>query len=426
MYQRRIQTDTKSTNGPTVPSSSITSQISTTSAVPSRVSIYCMRDRVILNKMTNIMSKLAPDTETEVTSRLHQEIPAVKIDGYLSYSLYIAFQNFIHLNSIYLFLYYAVFWLGSTGFKSETIRSVVTLEKTLYEETQLIELFHQKYENLSASVHTKQIESKIYFTLVALSIFEVITAFLWTIKRKLSLLIPRYVKIHCYIGKLLIISIIIIYTSLIGWILYQTIVTKKFSQFIGFGIVGHIIILFILDKPNLFQENPHRISKSCLATRQINRNSTSSSSTSSINTNALGRHPNRSLSSIQNRKINMLIQSSSSSSSSLLSSSLPISSNSSWSRWSSVMEDRIAIHQCSSIYAQVREEADKIWPIIIRRLMIIIYRTISSCYLFDVIPIQTLGTLKLIHKCREFLSNIDLKSTSIITDYENTSTFLFL
>ena len=63
--------------------------------------------------MTKIMSKLAPDTETEVTSRLHQEIPAIKLDGHLIYSLYHTVQNLIHLNCIYILLYHAVFWLDS-------------------------------------------------------------------------------------------------------------------------------------------------------------------------------------------------------------------------------------------------------------------------------------------------------------------------
>ncbi|CAF2403495.1 unnamed protein product [Rotaria sp. Silwood2] len=378
MHHRRSQGDIKSTSSINGLSSSMstTNNFSSTSTT-GRVSIYSMRERVILNKMTNIMGKLAPDTETEVTGRLHQEIPAIKLDGHLIYCLYTALQNLIHLNAIYILLYHAAFWLSSNDSHKETIFSSKILEQTNDEQTHFITVSNNYYSIATKSINTDLINIYIYMSLVAIGSFEVIITFIWTIRKKLPYLIQRNQKLRNRLNKLLILMLILIYIAFITWILFHTFITHQLTLTFLILVFGHLVILTFLDKPNLFQRSPDNLSKQSTIARKQQRHSTSSSSTSSIATSILARPSHRSSTSMLPRKINPVVSSSASSSDLI-----------SWSRWSSVIEEKIEIHECSTFYAQARREADDLWPIVARRIILNFYRTFASFILFDLIPIK--------------------------------------
>jgi hypothetical protein len=374
MHHRRSQGDSKSTSS----ISSTLSSMPTTTNVPTtgRVSIYSMRERVILNKMTRMMGKLAPDTETEVTSRLHQEIPAIRVDGHLTYCLYITLQNLIHLNAIYILLYHAVFWFDSNTLHKEILKSSQILDQTEYEQTHFLTFSTNYYSIKRKSINIDLINKYIYISLIGMSTIELISAFLWTIKKKLPYLIQRNQKLKYRLNKFLIGIIVLIYCIFLIWLLFHTFITHQLTLIFFFLIFGHLIFLTFLDKPNLFQESPHNSLKQSTGSRKQYRNSTSSSSTSSIVTTTLNRLSYRSSTSTQPRKINPIINPTT-----LIS----------WSRWSSIIEEKLEIHECSTFYAQARQEADDLWPIVIRRIILNFYRTFSSFILFDLIPIQTMS-----------------------------------
>ncbi len=377
MYQRRSQGDSKSTSSISSTVSSMPTTTTTTNPSTSgRVSIYSMRERVILNKMTRMMGKLAPDTETEVTSRLHQEIPAIRLDGHLIYCLYIIFQNLIHLNAIYILLYHAVFWFDSSNFYKETLKFSQILDHTQYEQTHFLTHSTDYYSIARKSINTDLINKYIYISLIGISSIELLSAFFWTIKKKLPYLVQRNQKIKYRLNKFLIVMIILSYFSFIIWLLYHTFYTHQLTITFFLLIFIHLIFLTLLDKPNLFQESPYNQSKQSTGSRKQYRNSTSSSSTSSTATTTLNRLSYRSSISTQPRKITPIINPPT-----LIS----------WSRWSSVMEEKLEVHECSTFYAQARQEADDLWPSIIRRIILNFYRTFSSFILFDLIPIKTMS-----------------------------------
>jgi len=374
MHHRRSQGDSKSTSSI---SSTLSSMPTTTNApTTGRVSIYSMRERVILNKMTRMMGKLAPDTETEVTSRLHQEIPAIRVDGHLTYCLYITLQNLIHLNAIYILLYHAVFWFDSNNLHKEIIKSSQILDQTEYEQTYFLTFSTNYYSIKRKSINIDLINKYIYISLIGISTIELISAFLWTIKKKLPYLIQRNQKLKYRLNKILIGMIVLIYCIFLIWLLFHTFITHQLTLIFFFLIFGHLIFLTFLDKPNLFQESPYNSLKQSTGSRKQYRNSTSSSSTSSIVTTTLNRLSYRSSTSTQPRKINPIINPTN-----LIS----------WSRWSSIIEEKLEVHECSTFYAQARQEADDLWPIVIRRIILNFYRTFSSFILFDLIPIQTMS-----------------------------------
>ncbi|CAF1330188.1 unnamed protein product [Adineta steineri] len=178
MHQRRSQGDSKSTSSTSgsLSSMSTTNNASSTSTT-GRVSIYSMREKVILNKMTKMMGKLAPNTETEVTSRLHQEIPAIRLDGHLTYCLYSTLQNILHLSAIYIVLYHTVFWLDSSNFNKEILTSSRILEQTKYEHTHFITLTNRYYARTGTSINIDLIDKYIYVGLLGISLVELISAF---------------------------------------------------------------------------------------------------------------------------------------------------------------------------------------------------------------------------------------------------------
>lgn len=380
MHHRRSQGDSKSTSSinSTLPTMPPTTTTTTSNPSPSgRVSIYSMRERVILNKMTRMMGKLAPDTETEVTSSLHEEVPAIRLDGHLTYCLYITLQNLIYLHVIYIVLYHAVFWFDPGNFFKEILKSSQIVEQTSYEQTHFLTLSADYNTITRKAINIDLLNKYIYISLIGISSIELISAFLWTIKKKLPYLIQRNQKLKNRLNKFLIIMIFLAYLSYISWLVYHTFYTHKLTiQFFSL-IFGHLIFLTYLDKPNLFQESPYNSSRQSLGSRpKPYRNSTSSSSTSSIVTNALNRLSYRSSTSAQPRKITPIINPTT-----LIS----------WSRWTSVIEEKLNIHECSTFYAQARQEADDLWPIVVRRTILNLYRTISSFILFGLVPIKTIG-----------------------------------
>jgi hypothetical protein len=379
MHHRRSQGDLKSTSSisSTLSSMPTTTATTTNSSTTGRVSIYSMRERVILNKMTRMMVKLAPDTETEVTSRLHQEIPAIRLDGHLTYCLYITLQNLIHLNSIYILLYHAVFWFDTRNISKETSKSTHLLDHTPNEQTYFLTISSNYYSITRKFINIDLINKYIYISLIGISAIELISAFLWTLKKKLPYLIQRNQKLKYRLNKLLIGMIILIYLLFISWLLFHTFFTHQLTLTFFIFIFGHLILLTFLDKPNLFRESPYTSSKQSTGSRTKQyRNSTSSSSTSSIITNTLNRLSYRSSTSTQPKKISPIINPKT---------LIP------WSRWTSVIEEKLDIHECSTFYAQARQEADGLWPIVLRRIILNIYRTLSSFILFNIIPIITMG-----------------------------------
>ena len=340
-----------------------------------------MRERVIQNKLTRIMGKLAPDTETEVTSRLHQEIPAIRLDGHLTYSLYSTLQNLMHLNAMFILLYHTVFWLDTNSFDMEIVESAEAVETTTYEQTHLVTVLNSYYTDMGKSVNVKAIPQHVYLSLVAVSSIELLVAFLWTIKKKLPHLLPRYQRWKSRLSLLLVGMIVLVYMCFIGWICFHTFVTHYLSETFSLLILGHLLVLTILDKPNLFQRSPGHFSRPSALNRKQYRNSTSSSSTSSTAASGVGRHSYRSSASTQSRPVKLVGQMTSFD-------SAPLAS---WSRWSSLTEGKVDAHDCSTFYTQARREADDLWPIVARRLALNLYRTFASFILYDLVPIQMMG-----------------------------------
>ncbi|CAF1329171.1 unnamed protein product [Rotaria magnacalcarata] len=384
MHQRRSKGDSKSTSSIHYSLSSMpTTNNSSSASTTGRVSIYSMRERVMLNKMTNIVGKLAPGAETEVTSRLHQEVPAVRLDGHLTYCLYITLQNLIHLNSIYILLYHAVFWLKSQNPQKEQLLFSRLIEQTNEEQTYCITVTNDYFSIARKSINTDLVNKYIYISLVFISSIELICAFLWTIRKKLPYLIQRNEKLKNWLNKLLIVTIIIIYMTFIAWLIYHTYITHQLNSIFFLLICSHLIILNMFDKPNLFQESPYDLlEQSTTTAHQQYRNSTSSSSTSSMATTAMGRLSYRSSIAMLPRKVNSMVN---------LSTPSP-SKFSSWSRWSSITEEKVEIHDCSTFYSHARKEADDLWPMVVRRIILNFYRTFASFILFDLIPIKMADT----------------------------------
>ena len=395
MYHRRSQGDAKSTSSMTNSVSSMppstNNPSSSTTSMSGRVSIYSMRERVIQNKLTRIMGKLAPDTETEVTSRLHQEIPAIRLDGHLTYSLYSTLQNLMHLNAMFILLYHTVFWLDTNSFDMEIVETAEAIETTTYEQTHLLTVLNNYYTDMGKSINVKVIPQHVYLSLVAVSLIELLIVFLWTIKKKLPHLLPRHQRWKSRLGLLLVGMIVLVYMGLIGWICFHTFVTHHLSGTFSMLILGHLLVSTILDRPNLFQRSPGHFSRSSASTRKQYRNSTSSSSTSSTAASGVGRHSYRSSASAQSRPVKLTAPMTSFD-------SAPLTS---WSRWSSLTEGKVEAHECSTFYSHARREADDLWPTVARRLALNLYRTFASFVLYDLVPIQMMGNERSSHVCRE-------------------------
>jgi hypothetical protein len=389
MYHRRSQGDTKSSNEfnnsfSSIPTTNSVQSIPSSQSSPtSRISIYSMRDRVILDKMTGMMTKLAPNAETEVTNRFHQEIPAIRLDGHLTYCLYITIQNLIHLNAMHILLYHAVFWLNPVETENEVFQVVRKIEKTEYEQTLFLAISNDHYGIARPKINVHLINKYIYITLIGVSSIELIAAFIWTLQKKLACLIQRSPKWRNRLGLLLIGIIIILYLGFIAWLFFHTFITHHLTLTMFLIVISHLILLTLLDKPNLFSDSSIDLLNKSFSTSNItrkqHRHSTSSPSMlSSTIINPINRLAFRSSTSVQPRKGNSMINSSFS--------SLKLSS-----RWLSTTEQKLDVHKCSTLYEQTRQEADELWRMVVRRTILKCYRTIASFILFDIVPLKMIG-----------------------------------
>ena len=382
MYQRRSQGDSKSINDLNNSFSSIPTTNHVQSSATSRISMYSMRERVILDKVTEMMTKLVPNAETEVTSRFHQEIPAIRLDGHLIYCLYITIQNLIHLNAIHILLYHAVFWLNPVESEDEVVHIVRKIEKTDYEQTLFLAIANEHYQINRPKINTHVINKYIYMTLIIISSIELIAAFLWTLQKKLSFLIQRNQKWRNRLSLLLISIIISLHLGFIIWLCFHTFITHYLTFTMFCVVLIHVILLTLLDKPNLFSNSSIDLLKKSFSTSNITRkqqrHSTSSTSIlSPMNINPVSRPSFRSTTSMPFRKV-----------------SSPLSSLILSSRWSSVTEQKLDTHKCSTLYEQTRQEADELWRMLIRRMALTFYRTFASFILFDVVPFKMTGKMK--------------------------------
>ncbi len=298
-----------------------------------RVSIYSIREKVLLNNMTRMMVKLTNDVQTKIIRRFHQEIPATRLDGSLAYYFYVTIQNLIHLNVIYILFYNTVFWLDSTETKNEIIHFVEKLEQTKYEQTIFLSVQNNHDNIVRPTINVNLVNKYIYITLIGVSTIELIVAFIWTLQKKLSCLIQRNLRWRNRLRLLIIGMILIVYFLFIAWLFYLTFITHRLTFIIFIIVVIHFIVLTILDKPNLF--------------RSI---------------------------SIQSRKVHS-----------------PLNSLFSPIRWSSITEQKFDTHECSTLYTEIRKEANNLWAMVVRRIALKFYRILASFIFYDLIPYKTIG-----------------------------------
>lgn len=347
-----------------------------------RISINSIREQVTLNKIPRMTVKLTSDNQIKVIRQFHQEIPLIQIDGHLTYFLYITIQNLIHLNVIHILLYHTIFWLNPKETKNEIIQFVENIENTEYEQTEFVSIQYN-YDNVNIPMVNVHVVNKyVYITLIGISIIELIATFIWTLQKKLSVFIQRYQKWRNRLRLLLIGIIFILYLTFIAWIFYHTFITHDLTLFMFIVVLSHFIILIFLDKPNLFCDKsmdlPSELFSTTNISRKLPRHFSSSCSMSSPMT--INRFSYRLSTSTHSRKVNSVIK------------SLFLSLISS-SRWLSITEENFDRHQCSTCYAQIRQEADQLWSIIVRRMGLKFYRTFASFIFYDLIPYVMMGKL---------------------------------
>jgi hypothetical protein len=379
MYHRRNPSDSKPTtslNG-SISSMATTNHAQSISSSIDRVSVSSMREKVLLNKMTRMMVKLTPDVQTKLIRQSHQEIPTIRNDDHLTYCLYITIQNLIHLNVIHILLYQAIFWLNRTESKNEIVQFAERIENTEYEQTLFLAIQNNHDDVIRPTINVHLINKYIYITLIGVSIIELITAFIWILQKKLSIVTQRNQRWRNRLRLLLIGIILILYFIFIGWLYFHTFITHYLPLIIFIVVLSHFIVLTILDKPNLFRNIS--TDSSTNIPRKLHRYSSLPSSMSSFTTiNSMNRMSYRSSTYMQSRKVNSILH------------SLLLSLISS-SRWSSVVEQELDVHECSTFYAEIRQEADNLWPMIVRRMILKFYRTFASFIFFDLIPYKMMG-----------------------------------
>jgi len=390
MYHGRSHSDSKLPTNLNSSASSISTtnhSQSISSLQPStigRISLYSMREKVILNRMTRMMVNLTPDTRTKVIGQFHKEIiPAIRLNGHLTYCLYITIQNLIHLNVIHILLYHAIFWLNPIKSKNEIVQLVEKIENTEYEQTLVIAIKNDRNDIIRPTINVHLINKYIYITLIGVSSIELITTFIWTLQKKFFFLIQRNQKWRNRLRLLLIGIILILYLTFISWLYFHTFITHYLTLIIFIAVLIHFILLTILDKPNLFRDISTDSLTESFSTTNITRKqnrqfSSPFSMLSSMSINSMNRRFYRSSTSMQSRKVNSFLN--------FLFLSL-ISS----SRWSSVIEQKLDTHECSTVYTKIRQEADNLWPMVVRRMALQFYRTFASFIFFDLIPYQMMG-----------------------------------
>ena len=342
----------------------------------SRASIYAIREKIILNNITRVMAKFITNPQTKEIRRFHQDISTLRSDGPLTYYLYITIQNLIHLNVIYILFYHTIFWLHSTEYVGESVHIVEELEHTEYEQTLFVAIENNPADIVKPTINVHSINKYVYFTLIGVGTIESIAAFLWALQKKLSFPKQRYSKWRNRL-KLLIIRVIpLVYFTFIVWLFFHTFMTGRLTLLIFSIVVIHFILLTILDKPYLFRDISIDLCRKLFATSNSTRKQHRHFPSpvlipSSVTINCLSC---RSSPFMQSRKMN-------SSNNSLFSSI----------RWSSVTDQKLHAHECSTTYADIRAEADDLWAMIVRRMALNSYRTFASFIFFDLIPYKMMG-----------------------------------
>jgi hypothetical protein len=337
-----------------------------------RVNVDSLREKLILNNMTRMMVKLTPDSQTKVMSPLHEEIPVIRLDGHLTYCLYITIQNLIHLNVIHILLYHTIFWLNSTESDNEIVHLTKNLENTKYEQTLFLVIENNCYDIIRSTVNVHLINKYVYITLIGVSTIELISAFLWTLQKKLDFSTQQTPKPQNRLKFLFIGIIVILYFTFIAWLFFHTFITHYLTLRIFLAVVIHFTLLTLLDKPNLFCDISIHSCKGLFSTLNLTRKQHRPSpprflKSSSITINRLS---HRSSTSTPSQKVNSLFSS---------------------FRWSSVSEQNLDMPEYSTPYANIRQDADNLWPIVVRRMALKFYRTFASFIFFDLMPYKMMG-----------------------------------
>ncbi|CAF0720918.1 unnamed protein product [Adineta steineri] len=377
MHHRRSPSDSKSTTNSNNSFSSLPiknrtqSTSSLLSSTTNSVSIDSMREKITLNKITRISNDTVPDNETEVINR---ETPIIYLDNHLTYCFYINLQNLIHVNAIHILLYHAVFWLNPNQTQENQSQFSKNIEKTEYEQTLFITLSNEHDGIIRSPINIHLINKYIYITLISVSLIELLTAYLWTLQKKVFLHVYKNLKYRNLLCLILFGIIIILYLIFIAWLYFHTFITHYLTLSIFCIVIIHFIILIVLDKPNLFRRSSVNLFKDLYSISNINRKQYRPYNSSVLTSTILNRSSYRSSSTMQSRKVNSLF------------SSFIFSS-----RWLSITEEKFNEHKCSLHYSQIRQEANDLWLMVIRRIVLSCYRTFASFILFDFIPFKIMA-----------------------------------
>ncbi|CAF1219333.1 unnamed protein product [Didymodactylos carnosus] len=319
--------------------------------------------------MTRIMAKLGANNDTEISNKFHSEVPAISIDGHLTYHFFMTINNLIHLNCVHLLFYYSVFWISASnyGFLHDEDEFDVD-DMNQYE-------FYERSQTRT-SIRLDMINPYLYFTLFFISTIDLLSTFLLTIRKKLFCFFDdeHHFQLRKRISLLILIVNISLYISLFIWIFYLTFVSHNLSNTLFFIICIHFIFLNFLEKPQLICFDDFKTLFSRKQSTIVEKSRSLSSSTSSSSTTRSKRLKPTATITRQTPTL---------------------------TRWTCLTEERLVGHDCSSIYQTIRHEADHFYTILIQRLTIKIYRSLSTLFLYDLVPF--------IYKSQR-LRNVDLKS----------------
>ncbi|CAF1200739.1 unnamed protein product [Adineta ricciae] len=356
MSHRRTPSDSKSTHN-------LNDSLNSTSST-NRASTYSTR--------TDILSTQTSEPDADGNQQSQQDSTYCT---YFTYCFYTSLQNLIHVHVIYVLFYHTTFWLEPKYMRENSVPFKASLYKTEYEQTLFVSLIND-YRNFHRSpVNMRAADKYVYRTLAGISLLEFCIAYIWTLQKKIYVFTCRYPKFRTFLSLLLSLIIAVFYLIYIFWMYTHTFVTRHLSRTIFAASLVHLIILTFLDKPYLFYNSSTDLFSVLHNARKVHRPFVCSTSLSPTSVSSPNRPPYRLALPTQSRKVNSLF------------STLVFSS-----RWWPVIEQNITAHQCSSIYAHTRKEADELWSVVFRRILIITYRTLASLIFFDLIPFQMINT----------------------------------
>ncbi|CAF1231030.1 unnamed protein product [Adineta ricciae] len=356
MSHRRTPSDSKSTHN-------VNDSLNSTSST-NRASIYSIR--------TDVLSTQTSELDTDGNQQSQQDTTYCT---YFTYCFYTSFQNLIHVHVIYVLFYHAAYWLEPKYMRENSVPFKENLYKTDYEKTLFVSLIND-YRNFHRSpVNMRAADKYIYRTLAGISLLELFTAYIWTLQKKVYVYTCRYPKFRTFLSLLLSLIIAVFYLTYICWLYTHTFVTRHLSRTVFAASLVHLIILTFLDKPYLFCNSSTDLFSVLHNAKKVHRSFVCSTSLSPTSVSSPNRPPYRLTLPTQSRKVNSLF------------STLVFSS-----RWWPVIEQKITAHQCSSVYADTRKEADELWSVVFRRILIIAYRTLASLIFFDIIPFKMINS----------------------------------